>query len=69
MNGNLTLAEIPSDFGKHVQAVGQLMQRTRDRAYAMAQLPADPERAKADAVSSGGSTSISNSSQPTTGHS
>jgi hypothetical protein len=63
-------AEILSDFGKHVQAVGQLMQRTRDRSYAMAQLPADPERAKAEAVSSGGSSSIStNSSQPTTGHS
>lgn len=63
-------AEILSDFGKHVQAVGQLMQRTRDHAYAVAQLPADPERAKADAVSSGGLFSTSsNSSQPSTGHS
>jgi hypothetical protein len=55
-------AEILSDFGKHVQAVGQLMQRTRDRTYALEQLPADPERAEADAVSSGGSSSISSNS-------
>jgi hypothetical protein len=39
-----------SDFGKHVQAVGQLMQRTRDRDYALSQLPEDFEKARADAA-------------------
>ncbi len=39
-----------SDFSKHVQAVGQLMQRTRDRDYALSHLPEDFEKARADAA-------------------
>ncbi len=42
-----------SDFGKHVQAVSQLMQRTRDRDYAFSQLPDDLETARAEAAGPG----------------
>ncbi|MEX2113023.1 MAG: hypothetical protein WD845_07540 [Pirellulales bacterium] len=39
-----------SDFGKHVAAVSQLMQRTRDRDYARSQLPDDLESARPNAA-------------------
>ena len=34
--------ETVSDFGKHVDAVSQLLRRTRDRQYALGKLPAPP---------------------------
>jgi hypothetical protein len=43
-------AETVSDFGKHVEAVGELLARTRDRGYAVSKLPADTDAAKADAA-------------------
>ena len=38
-----------SDFGHHVDAVSQLLQRTRDRDYARSQLPEEVEAATSDA--------------------
>jgi hypothetical protein len=43
-------AETITDFGHHVSALGELLERTRDRAYAFDKLPSDVEAAKADAA-------------------
>jgi hypothetical protein len=42
-------AETTSDFGKHVDAVSELLRRTHDRGYALDHLPEDAEGAKAEA--------------------
>jgi hypothetical protein len=42
--------EPTSDFAYHVEAVGELLARTHDRAFAASKLPEDPEAAKADAA-------------------
>lgn len=41
-------AESPSDFGKHIQALGKLMQRTKDQAYAYARLQQYRQHGKRD---------------------
>jgi hypothetical protein len=41
--------ETTSDFGHHVDAVGELLKRTRDRAYARSKLPDASEATKGDA--------------------
>ncbi len=43
-------AESTSDFGKHVDAVSELLRRSHDRAYALDHLPEDAEAAKAEAT-------------------
>lgn len=40
--------ESPSDFGKHIAALGKLMQRTKDQAYAYARLQQYRQHAKRD---------------------
>ena len=42
-------AESRSDFGKHVQALGELLQMTRDRAYALARLKHYHQNVRGDA--------------------
>ena len=42
--------ETTSNFAHHVEAVGKLLARSRDRDYAISKLPDDPEAAKADAA-------------------
>lgn len=41
-------ADSPSDFGKHIAALGKLMQRTKDQAYAYARLQQYRQHAKRD---------------------
>jgi hypothetical protein len=45
-------AETTADFGKHVDAVGQLLRRTKDRNYALARLPATEEPRAGDVLAS-----------------
>ncbi len=42
--------ETTSNFAHHIEAVGALLARSRDRDYAISKLPEDPEAAKADAA-------------------
>lgn len=46
----LPAAETIADFGKHVAAVGRLLARSRDWAYAQGHLPQNFDQAKADAA-------------------
>jgi hypothetical protein len=46
----LPAAETIADFGKHVAAVGRLLARSRDWAYAQSHLPENFDQAKADAA-------------------
>lgn len=41
-------AETPADFGKHIQALGKLMQKTKDQAYAYARLQQYRQHGKRD---------------------
>jgi hypothetical protein len=41
-------ADVPTDFGKHIAALGKLMQRTKDQAYAFARLQQYRQHGKRD---------------------
>jgi len=53
-----------SDFGKHVDAVGQLLRRTKDREYARGKLPPETQQMLADRTASSASAASSTVPHP-----